>query len=240
MPCSRDLEPNPISPGVIEMAAMAISASETQGRKGAPPDEFTAPEGLRAPVAWMASALVLFSLPAGAETADWAATVYAARVSGEETWQGVIKNLFSNTYVDSYLVAGALSREYAQYLDGALRLEAEGQLARNFGDQDHWEVNAMPVVARWTRFPWSERVRTSAAFGLGLSYATELPPVEVELEGGSHQTLVYWMVDLTAGPVNSPWEFCIRLHHRSVAWGLFGEDGGVNALGLGMRYNFRR
>jgi hypothetical protein len=30
----------------------------------------------------------------------------------------------------------------------------------------------------------------------------------------------------------------LRLHHRSVAYGLLGEDGGMNALGLGMRWKF--
>jgi hypothetical protein len=98
----------------------------------------------------------------------------------------------------------------------------------------------MPVVARWTRFPWSERVRSSVAFGLGLSYATELPEVEVELEGSSHQSLIYWALEFTAGPPNASWEVLMRLHHRSVAWGLMGEDGGVNALGLGFRYRFAR
>jgi hypothetical protein len=227
------------------MAAIALPATETNARTGALQTNPLRRAGLgrrarRAARTATFVALALCSLPAAAEPSDWTATVYAARVSGEATWQAVIKNLFDNAYVDSYLVAGALSREYAQYRDGALRLEAEGQLVRNFGDQDHWEVNAMPIVARWTRFPWSERLHTSAAFGLGLSYATELPPVEVELEGDSHQTLVYWMVDLTSGRLNSPWEFCLRLHHRSVAWGLLGEDGGVNALGLGVRYEFRR
>jgi hypothetical protein len=29
-----------------------------------------------------------------------------------------------------------------------------------------------------------------------------------------------------------------RLHHRSTAFGLFGEDGGANALVLGLRHRF--
>jgi len=189
------------------------------------------------------SASILLSLgfcatPAWSETGDWATTVYAARVSGQETWHDVLLNLWSDDYVDAYLVAGALSREYRSYKEGALRIEAEGQVVYNFGDQDHFEFNFMPVVARWERFPWSKRINTSAAFGLGLSYATELPEVEVLLENSSHQTLVYWMVDLTAGPVDSPWQVSFRLHHRSVAWGLMGKDGGVNALGVGVRYEF--
>jgi hypothetical protein len=30
----------------------------------------------------------------------------------------------------------------------------------------------------------------------------------------------------------------LRLHHRSVAWGVMGDEGGRNAVGLGIRYEF--
>ena len=64
----------------------------------------------------------------------------------------------------------------------------------------------------------------------------ELPAVEAELEGSSRQWLMYWMMEVTAGPPNADWALAVRLHHRSVAWGLMGEAGGVNAVGLGFRY----
>ena len=173
-----------------------------------------------------------------ARPGQWSATVYAARMSGERTWQHMVQSPFGSDYVDVYLLVGALARDYGSRFDGALRLEAEGQLARYFGDQDHWEINAAPVVARWQRFPWSKSVATSFAFGLGLSYASELPPVEVELEGTSERLLVYWMAEITAGPPHGRWAVSLRLHHRSDAWGLLGEDGGMNALGLGFRYRW--
>jgi hypothetical protein len=122
-----------------------------------------------------------------AEPGAWASTVYGARISSEDGWEDVLFKPFSAKYVDAFLVAGSLSREYALLKDGALALEAEGQVVYNFGDQDHWEFNVVPIMARWQRFPWDARVATSAAFGLGLSYATEVPEVEVELEGESHQ-----------------------------------------------------
>lgn len=113
------------------------------------------------------------------------------------------------------------------------------QAVRHFGEQTHWEFNAIPISLRWHRFPWSRSVATSAAFGLGLSYATDLPPVEVELEGETRRLLVYWMMELTAGPVDSRWAFSLRIHHRSEAYGLMGDAGGMNAVGLGLRYRFR-
>jgi len=110
-------------------------------------------------------------------------------------------------------------------LYGALAIKAERQIVYNFGDQHRWEFNAVPVVVHWQRFPWDPRFETAAAFGLGLSYATEVPEVEVEIEGESHQWLIYWVAELTAGPVGT-------------TWGLMGDDGGMNAMGPGIRHRF--
>lgn len=169
---------------------------------------------------------------------EWASTFYIAELSGEAGWEDVMFNPLLSKYVGAYLVAGTVSRKYAERREGALDLEFEGQVVYNFGSQSHWEFNAVPIIARWKRFPWSSRIKTSAAFGIGLSYATELPPVEVALEGESRQTLIYWVAELTAGPVDAPWAVSARLHHRSVGYGLFAKDGGMNAVGLGVRYAF--
>jgi hypothetical protein len=164
-------------------------------------------------------------------------SVHAAQLSGERTWQKVLTEP-GGQFVDAYLVAGTIGAPYAQFMRGALQFEAEGQLVYNFGAQDHWEINAVPVVARWLRFPWSERIATSAAFGLGLSYATELPSMERTLEGDSQQLLVHWFAEFTAGPNAAPWAVSLRLHHRSDGLGLLGTEGGMNALGLGVRMHF--
>ena len=166
-------------------------------------------------------------------------TVYAARISAEATWQHVVSDPFGSDYTNAYLVAASLAREYARRSDGALRIEMEGNLAYNFGDQRHLEFNVAPMVLRWTRFPWSHRVETTAAFGLGLSYATELPEVELAIEGDTRQLLIFWVMEVTAGPPNAPWSIVLRLHHRSTGWGIMGvDDGGMNAPGIGFRYQF--
>lgn len=185
--------------------------------------------------------LFFFLGPASAlaEPGDWAATIYGARISTQPGWEDIIIDPPGTEFVDAYLVTAALSRQYAQRYDGALVIEAEGQVVYHFGDESYWEFNAVPIVLRWNRFPWSKRVASSAAFGLGLSYTTELPQVEVMLEGESSQTLVYWLLELTAGPVDSPWQASLRIHHRSVAYGLMGEEGGMNAVALGLRYQFQ-
>lgn len=183
--------------------------------------------------------LLLSPFLANAETSPWAATVYAARISTQPGWADIIIDPLHTGFADSGLVTVAVARQYAIRKEGALTIEAEGQVVHHIGEQTHWEFNAIPVSLRWHRFPWSERVATTAAFGLGLSYATELPSVELELEGESHQLLVYWMMEMNAGPVDSQWAISLRLHHRSVAYGLMGANGGMNAVGLGMRYQLR-
>jgi len=187
-------------------------------------------------IRWMAALAISLPLGAHADVGDWYTTVYGARISTQPGWEDIIIDAPGTEFVDSYLVTAALSREYAVRKEGALTFEAEGQVVKHFHDQTHWEFNAVPIVLRWHRFPWSQKLDTSAAFGIGLSYATDLPPVEVQLEGESHQWLIYWVMELTAGPVNSPWAISLRLHHRSVAYGLMGDEGGMNAVGLGLRY----
>jgi hypothetical protein len=177
--------------------------------------------------------------PASATERSRAATFYVAQLSGESGWEDVLVNPFLSEYVEAYLVAAALSRRYRTYREGALQLEAEGQVAYNFGAQRQWELNVVPVVARWNSLPWwRSRIASSVAFGLGLSFATRLPPIEVALEGESSQLLIYWLAELTGGPLEGPWAVSVRLHHRSVGYGLMGDEGGMNAMGIGVRYSF--
>jgi hypothetical protein len=186
----------------------------------------------------LAIALLLTPCAALAETGDWSATIYGARISTQPGWEDLILDTAGTEFVDSYLFVGALSRQYAERYDGALAIEWEAQVVRHFGDQHHWEFNGLPILLRWQRFPWSKRVASSAAFGIGLSYATQMPRVEVELEGESRRALVYWVMELTAGPPHSRWAVSLRLHHRSVGYGLMGDEGGMNAVGLGVRFAF--
>jgi hypothetical protein len=168
-----------------------------------------------------------------------ALTFYAGRISAEETWHDVLLKPWSSHYADAYIVTGAYSRAYRESREGALRTEFEINATYNFGDQDHWELNVAPISLRWQRFPWSDRLHTTAAFGVGLSYAFEFPRVEFELENDTQRLLVFWLLEITAGPREGPWSAVLRLHHRSPAWGAMGvADGGMNAPSLGFRYDF--
>src|SRR5687767_1770215 len=113
--------------------------------------------------------LLMSSMSCRAENGDWWTTAYGAAITSQPGWEDIFIDTPGTRFVDSYLVTLALSRQYAERKEGALTIEAEGQVVSHFGDQTHWEFNAVPIVLRWHRFPWSEHVATSAAFGLGLS-----------------------------------------------------------------------
>jgi hypothetical protein len=186
------------------------------------------------------AAATSFAVRAGDSTAPRAFTIYSGRISAEETWHDVLLKPWSGNYTDSYLVAAAYSRAYGrEHFDGALRTEYEINATYNFGAQDHWELNVAPLTLRWHRFPWDSHFRSSLAFGLGFSYAFEFPRVEYELENDTKQLLLFWQLEITAGPREGAWSALLRLHHRSPGWGVMGvADGGMNAPSLGFRYEF--
>ena len=172
------------------------------------------------------------------DTTDRALTGYVGRITTVNAWHEIVSNPAAVEFTDAYLAALALSYTLVRYRDDdALGVEAEGQVVYNFGDQSHWEFNAL-LGSRWHQFPWNESLATTMAFGLGLSYATEVPEVEIELEGSSEQVLIYWVWEMTLGPPGARWAASIRLHHRSPAFGLMADEGGMNAIAAGVRFAF--
>jgi len=172
---------------------------------------------------------------AGAD--DLALTVFGGRLTGVDAWHDIFTHPDELDCQDAYLLAGALAYTLDRYREDALSLELEGQVVHHFGDQHLWEFN-LPLVARWHRFPWNGQVATTTAFGLGPSYTTKVPPVEVEIEGESRQLLYHWFLELTLGSPNVDWSFSLRLHHRSGGFGSLADKGGSNAMAIGVRFPF--
>jgi hypothetical protein len=178
---------------------------------------------------------LLASMPVTASASDVAISVYGGRLSTND-WIEVFAPPRWD-FVDSYLAALAVSRQ-AGWLSKTAQTEVEGQIVRHVGVQDHWEFNALGVIRR-TALPWDETLDMSLAGGLGLSYATERPEAEIDFEGDTERLLVYWMIEVDAAlPKTEAWSILARLHHRSPAYGLFGDGGGANVLALGLRYRF--
>lgn len=121
-----------------------------------------------------------------------------------------------------------------------LSLEFEINTAYHTRKQHHWELNSS-LNLRWHRFPWDEHVNTTFAYGLGPSYAFEKPFVEEREDTPPSNLLVFMPVELTfSAPEerDSSWEFLVRIHHRSGAWGVISNSKGSNFISAGIRYRF--
>ena len=184
----------------------------------------------------LAAAIGLLGLTSGAASAsDVAISIYGGRLSTND-WIEIFAPPQWD-FVDSYLMALAVSRQ-AGWRSETAQTEVEGQIVRHVGVQDHWEFNLLGVIRR-TALPWDETLDMSLAGGLGLSYATERPKAEIDFEGDTERLLVYWMLEVDAAiPKADAWSILARLHHRSPAYGLFGDGGGANVLAVGLRYRF--
>lgn len=178
---------------------------------------------------------VLGGFPAIALAQEYALAVYAGRLT-KEKWEKAI--LPGADFSDATIVVAAGSWTVARFFDGNLSWELEAQVGKYVGDQDHWEFNLPIIGFRWHRFPWDRYVATSFAWGIGPSYATEIPPIELETNDSSNRWLIYWYSELTLGPPAAGWEVMLRLHHRSDGYGTVADDGGSNAVCAGLRYRF--
>jgi len=75
--------------------------------------------------------------------------------------------------------------------------------------------------------------------GLGPSYATDTPELEVEINEDTSRFLVFWMLELALGlPAYPHVALITRIHHRSDAFGLIADGGGSNALAVGLKWRF--
>ena len=178
---------------------------------------------------------LLGMVPSIALAQDYALAIYAGRLT-KEKWEKAI--LPGADFADATIVVAAGSWTVARFFDDKLSYELEAQVGKYFGDQDHWEFNLPIIGFRWHRFPWDRYVATSLAWGIGPSYATEIPPIEIETNDSSSRWLIHWYSELTLGPPAAGWEVMLRLHHRSDGYGTVADDGGSNALCAGLRYRF--
>jgi hypothetical protein len=173
--------------------------------------------------------------PGGGLAQDFSLALYGGRLTTEK-WESALSP--GADFSDATIFTAAGSWTFSRFFDDRLSCELEAQVGRYIGDQDHWEINLPILGLRWHRFPWSHRLATSLAWGIGPSYAAEVPAVELETNDSSSRWLIYWFGELTLGPPAAGWELLMRLHHRSDGFGLVAEDGGSNALCAGVRYRF--
>jgi hypothetical protein len=152
-------------------------------------------------------------------------------------WDDFIHYSDGLEFKDSHIITVALARRIGTYGDKA-SFEIEGQIVKHFNFQTHWELNAL-VAARWEAFWWDHVLDTSVAFGLGPSYATDKPEIEIINDGDTARFLIYWMFELAVALPDYPRAAVItRVHHRSNAFGWVADNGGSNALAVGLKLRF--
>lgn len=176
--------------------------------------------------------------PLRAAANDYALTVYAGRYSDDRLGAVLVSKPID--FEDSWFAAAALSRAFA-FTSPSHQWEIEGQIGRHFRGQSHEEFNLL-AIWRWQHFPWNHRLRTTAAIGDGLSWATRVPPLEEasDTNVGATRLLNYILIEFTFAPPQAVnWSLAVRVHHRSGVYGLFdGVEGGSNVIAAGIKWHF--
>lgn len=171
-----------------------------------------------------------------AELSQYSLNIYGAKMTGNN-WEEIVTESDKLDFIDSKMIVVALAKRLGPY-QPRLNYEIEGQIVKHFSIQDHWEFNALGVL-RWEPFWWDRFIDTSAAFGLGASYATDIPEAEVSIEGDSQRWMAYWMIEVALSLPKAPQIALItRIHHRSEVFGLVADEGGSNSLAVGLKINF--
>ena len=177
------------------------------------------------------TAIVLFVACVGAPAAEPKPGPYQILFAGQMTdIPGEIE------FLDSWFFGVGRGYEWSTRMRRTT-LGLEGQIVGHFGAQDHLEFN-VPVVIRY--YPAEPVIPSldSVAFGLGLSTTTKKPQTEIDRDGDTSRTLIYWMGELDFKLPQDGLSLAIRLHHRSDAYGLFATDSGANALAFGIKHRF--
>jgi hypothetical protein len=158
----------------------------------------------------------------------------------------ILERSFTSGFTNARLYS--LEPAYALPLFKAWEKMIEFDLALNFTWQVEpqntiFELNPM-VMLHWKYFPWNQWLLTTVGIGEGISYATNIPAIEMRKthhDWGAPERLVNFLAfEATFSlPAYPQWELVGRIHHRSTAWGTYrAGNSSSNALGLGLRYLF--
>ena len=117
------------------------------------------------------------------------------------------------------------------------RFSMEAQLARYVGSQDSWEVNLVPAMIHYVPRNGIGALE-SLGFGLGFSYASEPPAVELARGDDTTQEKWYWAIEAAFDAGRPDREWILRIHHRSTGSSTIGSGRSTNALVMGLRQTF--
>jgi hypothetical protein len=168
---------------------------------------------------------------------QWFAGYYIGQFS-DTAFNEIIR--FNTEFESSYVHVLSVGKALGVYKD-KIQYELEAQVSKHTGDQNHEEINAV-FTLRWLPFWWDDYLDTSFAFGNGISYATEDPPLEIRDSDDDETSkwLYYFLVEMAfVVPKTTDWDLFMRIHHRSSVFGAIDNViAGSNFVGLGFRYRF--
>lgn len=164
----------------------------------------------------------------------WALGGHAGQAVHETVKSGEAFNPFVWDFRDYYIVSTGLQKELVDFW-GYSKLYAEANVSYIFGDEHYFETFLTPSIS-WEPFPWDDVLDTTAYLGVGVSYTSETS----RLDDSGENWMASMIFELEVQPDSwGPWSLYGRLHHRSTAYGTFGDDGGgSNIPSLGVRYHF--
>ncbi|MEL7099039.1 MAG: hypothetical protein AAGM84_09445 [Pseudomonadota bacterium] len=180
----------------------------------------------------VASIVIAFATPhVRAETERYVSAAAGALTTG--SWhEALVPGQID--FADSYMIAGAVGWDRSLG-NSRFRLGVELQLTGHAGVQDHLELS-LPVTLRYD-LGEGRRVR-SLAGGLGLSYASDVPEVEIIRNGASQRLFVHWMAEVEFASKRPERSTFLRLHHRSDGYGVFEVDAGSTGWLFGVRHRY--
>jgi hypothetical protein len=187
--------------------------------------------------------------PVDLDNRPWSALVYAGTTSKQPLGQ-LIMGEYTSASETLYTAELAYMLNKENIIRKILSPLVSGiQIASNvtLREQHHKDLPLITeldlyVMFRWMHFPWNKHLVTTLAAGEGISYASSAPYVEIKgvTSDDSRHLLNYLVFEATfALPTHPEWQLVARIHHRSTAYGVFGNtNGGSNTVGLGIRYFF--
>jgi len=186
-------------------------------------------------------AVTCFLLPsarAESRQSDWSMGVYGGQYYDSEP-AGFIEGRAN--YLNQNLLALTASKTVWRSSTLPMSVEIDAMLGQQWGLASLQEIAVAPVL-RWSGFPWNEVLQTDLRLGpLGVSYTTEVGPLERGTGGQGSRWLNFLMIELAVSrPTQPADEVFIRLHHRCAIYDLVNNYGanGEDFLTFGYRRHF--
>ncbi len=190
------------------------------------------------PAIAMAVSAVLMPLAAQADESDWSIGVYAGKYHDAEP-AGALAGRAN--YAEHYMLAVTGSKTLWRHSEWPIAIELDGMLGQQAGMANLTEIAVAPAL-RWSGLPWRDTLRTDIRLApLGLSYTSQVGPMEAGPDGRGSRTLNYLFVEAAfSRPQSKDSEFFVRLHHRCAIYDLLNNYGanGEDFLSFGFRRKF--